>query len=98
MQWSTLSAHFAPALIQPWFLNENQKKKRLAASGFDVESFPSMDRTALGIAAKKGARIIIIAASSLGLILATIATPRLEARVPSIDRSNVWIRSVKRGQ
>ena len=38
-----------------------------------------------------------IAASVLGLILATIAISRLKPAVPSIDRSTVWIDTVKRG-
>ena len=40
---------------------------------------------------------MIIAASALGLILATIAISRLKPAVPSVDRSTVWIDTVKRG-
>src|SRR5207248_3109860 len=40
---------------------------------------------------------IIIAASAIGLILATIAISRLKPAVPSVDRSTVWIDTVKRG-
>ncbi len=57
-----------------------------------------MDVPREGVAAKKRKRrIIIIAASALGLILATIAISRLKPAVPSIDRSTVWIDTVKRG-
>src|SRR5437870_4045833 len=57
-----------------------------------------MDVPRPGVAAKKRKRrIMIIAASALGLILATIAISRLKPAVPSIDRSTVWIDTVKRG-
>src|SRR5207248_8130086 len=57
-----------------------------------------MDVPRAGVAAKKRRRrIIIIAASALGLILATIAISRLKPAVPSVDRSTVWIDTVKRG-
>src|SRR5881628_1849237 len=57
-----------------------------------------MDVPRAGVAAKKRKRrIMIIAASALGLILATIAISRLKPAVPSVDRSTVWIDSVKRG-
>jgi HlyD family secretion protein len=46
---------------------------------------------------KRKRRIIIIAASVLGLILVTFALSRLKPAVPSIDRSTVWIDTVKRG-
>src|SRR5437016_5037919 len=58
----------------------------------------AMDVPREGVAAKKRKRrIIIIAASVLGLILATIAISRLKPAVPSVDRSTVWIDTVKRG-
>jgi len=58
----------------------------------------SMDVPRVGVAAKKRKRrIIIIAACALGLILATIAISRLKPAVPSVDRSTVWIDTVKRG-
>ena len=57
-----------------------------------------MDVPRTGVAAKKRKRrIIIIAASVLGLILATIAISRLKPAVPSVDRSTVWVDTVKRG-
>lgn len=46
---------------------------------------------------KRKRRIIIVAASVLGLILVTVALSRLKPAVPSIDRSTVWIDTVKRG-
>jgi HlyD family secretion protein len=57
-----------------------------------------MDVPREGVAAKKRKRrILIIAGSALGLILATIAISRLKPAVPSVDRSTVWIDTVKRG-
>src|ERR1700730_4813144 len=46
---------------------------------------------------KRKRRIIIIAASILGLILVTFLLSRLKPAVPSVDRSTVWIDTVKRG-
>src|SRR2546430_16091865 len=66
-------------------------------AGF-APSLSSMDVPRPGVAAKKRKRrIMIIAASALGLILATIAISRLKPAVPSVDRSTVWIDTVKRG-
>src|ERR1700693_3451105 len=57
-----------------------------------------MDVPRKGIAAKKRKRrIMIIAASAIGLILATFALSRLKPAAPSVDRSSVWIDTVKRG-
>ena len=46
---------------------------------------------------KKKRRIMIIAGSVLGLILVTVMLSRLKPAVPSVDRSTVWIDTVKRG-
>src|SRR5437764_10993356 len=46
---------------------------------------------------KRKRRIIIIAASILGLIVVTFALSRLKPAIPSVDRSTVWIDTVKRG-
>ena len=46
---------------------------------------------------KQKRRIIIIAGSVLGLILVTVLLSRLKPAVPSVDRSTVWIDTVKRG-
>ncbi|HXY60546.1 MAG TPA: efflux RND transporter periplasmic adaptor subunit, partial [Chthoniobacterales bacterium] len=57
-----------------------------------------MDVPRKGIAAKKRKRrILIICASAVGLILATIVLSRLKPAAPSVDRSSVWIDTVKRG-
>src|SRR5437899_2225497 len=66
-------------------------------AGF-TPTLSSMDVPRAGVAAKKRKRrVIIIAASALGLILATIAISRLKPAVPSVDRSTVWSDTVKRG-
>src|ERR1700746_1240904 len=66
-------------------------------AGF-TPTLSSMDVPRAGVAAKKRKRrIMIIAASALGLILATIAISRLKPAVPSVDRSTVWVDTVKRG-
>ena len=66
-------------------------------AGF-TPSLSPMDVPRTGVAAKKRKRrIMIIAASALGLILVTIAISRLKPAVPSVDRSTVWIDTVKRG-
>jgi HlyD family secretion protein len=46
---------------------------------------------------KRKRRIIIIAGSILGLILITFLLSRLKPAVPSVDRSTVWIDTVKQG-
>ncbi len=57
-----------------------------------------MDVPREGVAAKKRKRrIMIIAGASLGLVLVTVALSRLKPAVPSVDRSTVWIDTVKRG-
>ena len=57
-----------------------------------------MDVPREGVAAKKRKRrIIIIAGSAVGLILATFALSRLKPAAPSVDRSSVWIDTVKKG-
>jgi HlyD family secretion protein len=57
-----------------------------------------MDKPREGVAAKKRKRrILIISASALGVLLATLALSRLKPAAPSVDRSSVWIDTVKRG-
>jgi HlyD family secretion protein len=57
-----------------------------------------MDVPRQGVAAKKRKRrIIIIAGGALALLLITFALSRLKPAVPSVDRSTVWIDTVKRG-
>jgi HlyD family secretion protein len=66
-------------------------------TGF-TPSLSTMDKPRPEIAAKKRKkRIMIIGASALGLILVTVALSRLKPAVPSVDRSTVWIDTVKRG-
>src|SRR5205823_4286575 len=66
-------------------------------SGFTAPT-NSMDVPRAGVAKKKRQkRIVIIAASVLGLIVVTFLLSRLKPAVPSIDRSTVWIDTVKRG-
>src|SRR5213596_2309947 len=61
-------------------------------------SLSAMDIPRPDVAAKKRKRrIIIISAVALGVILATIGISRLKPAVPSVDRSTVWIDTVKRG-
>src|SRR5437773_12145548 len=65
-------------------------------------SFPtalsSMDIGRPDLAAKKRKRrIVFIAATVFGLALATILLSRLKPAGPSVDRSSVWIDTVKRG-
>jgi HlyD family secretion protein len=57
-----------------------------------------MDVPRQGVAAKKRKRrILIISASAVGLPLATFALSRLKPAAPSVERSSVWIDTVKRG-
>ena len=66
-------------------------------AGF-TPSLSSMDVPREGVAAKKKKRrIMIIAATAVGVFLATFALSRLKPAVPSVDRSTVWIDTVKRG-
>ncbi len=66
-------------------------------SGFTPTS-SAMDKPRPDVARKKRKRrIMIIAGSVLGLILVTVLLSRLKPAVPSVDRSTVWIDTVKRG-
>jgi len=66
-------------------------------SGFTQPS-NSMDVPRAGVAKqKRKKRIIMISAVVLGLIVATFGLSRLKPAVPSVDRSTVWIDTVKRG-
>lgn len=66
-------------------------------SGFTQPS-NTMDVPRAGVAKKKRQkRIIIIAGSVLALVAITFLLSRLKPAVPSIDRSTVWIDTVKRG-
>src|SRR5919206_71835 len=66
-------------------------------SGF-TPTLSAMDVPRPHVAAKKRKRrIMIISAVVLGLVLTTFALSRLKPAVPSVDRSTVWIDTVKRG-
>ncbi|MEY2484411.1 MAG: HlyD family secretion protein [Verrucomicrobiota bacterium] len=66
-------------------------------TGF-TSSLSSMDIPRPNAAAKKRKRrIMIIAAVVVGVVLATLALSRLKPAVPSVDRSTVWIDTVKKG-
>src|SRR5215469_10939907 len=95
MRSSSFGAHsvsFDSAVIP-----QRKEQKIVRPAGF-TSTLSSMDVPRVGVAAKKRKRrIIIITASVLGLILATIAISRLKPAVPSVERSTVWIDTVKRG-
>src|SRR5204863_2945351 len=66
-------------------------------AGFTT-SISSMDVPRAGVAAKKRKRrIMMIAGGAVALIAATFAISRLKPAVPSVDRSTVWVDTVKRG-
>ena len=66
-------------------------------SGF-TPSLSAMDVPRTGVAAKKKKRrIMMIAGGALALIVVTFAISRLKPAVPSVDRSTVWVDTVKRG-
>src|SRR6266545_3378338 len=97
MQWRSSVGHLLS--LDPTMVPQRKPKQEtiVRPAGF-TSNLSSMDVPRVGIAAKKRKRrIIIIAASALGLILATIAISRLKPAVPSVDRSTVWIDTVKRG-
>ncbi len=78
-------------------LKRKEEDTIVRPSGFTQPS-NSMDVPRAGVAkAKRKKRIIMISAVVLGLILATFGLSRLKPAVPSIDRSTVWIDTVKRG-
>jgi len=77
--------------------SEIKKENIVRPTGF-TQSTSAMDVPRAGVAKqKRKKRIIMISAVVLGLILATYALSRLKPAVPSIDRSTVWIDTVKRG-
>src|SRR4051812_4731688 len=66
-------------------------------SGFTQPS-NAMDVPRAGVAKKKKQkRIMMIVGGVLALIVITFALSRLKPAVPSIDRSTVWVDTVKRG-
>src|SRR3954462_3386327 len=66
-------------------------------SGF-TQGSTTMDVPRAGVAKKKRQkRIMMIAGGVLALIAITFGISRLKPAVPSVDRSTVWIDTVKRG-
>lgn len=66
-------------------------------TGF-APSLSAMDIPRPDVASKKRKRrIITISAVAVGVVLATIGLSRLKPAVPTVDRSTVWIDTVKRG-
>src|SRR5438067_850950 len=97
MRWRISVVHslsFDTAVVPQ---RKSKEETIVRPAGF-TSNLSSMDVPRVGVAAKKRKRrIMMIAGSALGLILATIAISRLKPAVPSIDRSTVWIDTVKRG-
>src|SRR5437868_12184517 len=66
-------------------------------AGF-TPSLTSMDVPRTGVAAKKRKRrVLTIGGAAVALLAATFAISRLKPAVPSVDRSTVWVDTVKRG-
>ncbi|MEP6822819.1 MAG: HlyD family efflux transporter periplasmic adaptor subunit [Chthoniobacterales bacterium] len=74
------------------------KEENIVRPGGFTQASNTMDVPRAGVAKKKRQkRIIMIALVVLGLIAATFGLSRLKPAVPSVDRSTVWIDTVKRG-
>jgi HlyD family secretion protein len=78
--------------------SEAKADSTIVRPGGFTPSLSAMDIPRPNVAAKKRKRrIIIISAVGVGVVLATFALSRLKPAVPSVDRSTVWIDTVKRG-
>jgi HlyD family secretion protein len=78
--------------------SEAKAEERIVRPAGFTPSLSSMDVPRTGVAAKKRKRrIMMIAAGAVGLAVITFAISRLKPAVPSVDRSTVWIDTVKRG-
>jgi HlyD family secretion protein len=78
--------------------SEAKAESTIVRPGGFASTISAMDVPREGIAAKKRKRrIVIISAVTLGVLAATIGLSRLKPAVPSVDRSTVWIDTVKRG-
>jgi len=78
--------------------SEPKAESTIVRPGGFTPSLSAMDVPREGVAARKRKRrILIISASVVGVILMTFALSRLKPAVPSVDRSTVWIDTVKRG-
>src|SRR4029450_4688881 len=97
MRWSSSVGHLLSFDLTVIPQRKPKEETIVRPAGF-TSNLSSMDVPRVGIAAKKRKRrIIIIAVSALGLLVATIAISRLNPALPSGDRSTVWIDTVKRG-
>src|SRR5262249_30593842 len=97
MRSQNFVAHL-PSFDSTMLPQRKSKEETIVRPAGFTSNLSSMDVPRVGIAAKKRKRrIFILGASALGLIWATIAIPVLNPAVPSIDRSTVWIDTVKRG-
>jgi HlyD family secretion protein len=97
MQWWSSVGHLLSFDLTVIPQRKPKEETIVRPAGF-ASNLSSMDVPRVGVAAKKRKRrIIIIAVSALGLLVATIAISRLKPAVPSVDRSTVWIDTVKRG-
>ena len=78
-------------------LKPKDENKVVRPSGFTQPS-NAMDVPRQGVAKKKKQkRLMMIGGGILALILITVGLSRLKPAVPSIDRSTVWVDTVKRG-
>src|SRR5438094_6376285 len=97
MRWRISVVHslsFDTAVVPQ---RKSKEETIVRPAGF-TSNLSSMDVPRVAVAAKtRKRRIMMIAGSALGLILETIAISRLKPAVPSVDRSTVWIDTVKRG-
>jgi HlyD family secretion protein len=74
-----------------------QQSRVVRPAGF-APGFSSMDVPRKGIAEKKRKRrIIIIGSSTVAVLLAMFGLSRLKPAMPSVERSSIWIDTVKRG-
>jgi HlyD family secretion protein len=97
MRWWTSVGHL-PSFDSIVIPQRKPKDETIVRPAGFASNLSSMDVPRVGVAAKKRKRrIIVIAVSALGLLVATIVISRLKPAVPSVDRSTVWIDTVKRG-
>ena len=80
-------------------LSQNLSESAVAPGfGAGSSGLPSMDVPRPNVAARKRRRrIVTISTVGLAIVIAAIGLSRLKPAVPSVDRSTVWIDTVKRG-
>src|SRR5205085_9753150 len=94
---SCIRRHLTPLFCHMQKSEAKAESTIVRPAGF-TPSLSSMDVPRAGVAAKKRKRrIIMIAGGAVALIAATFAISRLKPAVPSVDRSTVWVDTVKRG-